>query len=355
MIACQFVALGLLVAFAIASFLVVEFQPSVQSYASPGILILTLGVILVMGVSLVRTSNQRPQEDGLPPGGTKETLEQETQDRVRDLTAANERLREAEAKWRSLAEDVQEMILSLDREGTIQFANPVLANLTGEDVVGKQVYGYLPPEHHDRLREALEHVFRTSETVSFEVMAPGPHDRPAWYAWEVCPRRREGEVTAATVVSRNVTAERRAAEERKESEERFRQLADTMPVVFWICDLPSNRILYVSPGYETIWGRTCESLCTDPESLRNSAHPEDRSRLAEALEGRAKGSYDVEYRIRRPDGSVRWIWDQGFPIRNEKGEVCRMVGIAQDVTERLTVEAFLELDTGRVEIFPGPG
>jgi diguanylate cyclase len=136
-----------------------------------------------------------------------------------------------------------------------------------------------------------------------------------------------------------IVARKRATEELRESEFRFRQLADNMRGVFFLTDTTNTRMLYVSPAYQSIWGRTCESLYARPESWSDSIHPDDRARLAAANRARdATGEVDFEYRIVRPDGTLRWIWTRGLPIRNDAGEIYRVAGVAEDITERKLAE-----------------
>ena len=132
---------------------------------------------------------------------------------------------------------------------------------------------------------------------------------------------------------------KRTEETLRESEERFRQLAENIKDVFWMHDPEMNQILYVSPAYEEIWGRTCESLRASPGSWLEAVHTEDRERvLREASTKLIYGEYDVEYRIMRPDGSMRWIRDIAFPVQNASGEVYRVVGIAEDITDHKKLE-----------------
>ncbi|HXU75847.1 MAG TPA: PAS domain S-box protein, partial [Methylomirabilota bacterium] len=103
-----------------------------------------------------------------------------------------------------------------------------------------------------------------------------------------------------------------------------------------------------SPAYETMWGRTCQSLYDKPLSFAEAIHPEDRPRVFLELEGLREGrEYRSEYRIIRPDGSTRWVSDLGFPIRNEAGEVYRSAGIARDITEQKGARRRLELQGKR--------
>jgi len=129
----------------------------------------------------------------------------------------------------------------------------------------------------------------------------------------------------------------------KESEERFREMAENIREVFWLFDRNENRVIYVSPAYETIWGRSIGSLYNRYEDWAESIYPDDREyaerSFAEIMES---GGGDVrEYRIVRPDGSIRWVSDRGFAIIDADGTVRRIAGIAEDITERKKIEVAL--------------
>ncbi len=140
-----------------------------------------------------------------------------------------------------------------------------------------------------------------------------------------------------------VALERRRAEEAmRETDERFHQLVENIHEVFWMTDVENTRMLYVSPGYEQITGRTCQSVYERPESRLESIHPEDRVRVMEQLARRQEGVFvDLEFRIVRLDGSTRWVRSRGFPMRGENGEVTRVAGLMEDITDRKRVEGEL--------------
>jgi diguanylate cyclase (GGDEF)-like protein/PAS domain S-box-containing protein len=125
------------------------------------------------------------------------------------------------------------------------------------------------------------------------------------------------------------------AGELRESELRFRQVAENIREVFFLVDPQMTRMFYISPGYAEIWHRSCDSLYADPRSFMGSIHPDD---LQSAMLGFAPhGSViqsDVEYRIVQPAGTIRWIRARTFPIRDEHGDVYRFAGIAEDITEQ---------------------
>lgn len=123
------------------------------------------------------------------------------------------------------------------------------------------------------------------------------------------------------------------------SDECFRQLAESIPQVFWMTDLSKTHMLYISPAYEAIWGRTCASLYASPASWLDTIHPDDREKIKLlAITNRVSNQYDQEYRIVRPDGSIRWIHDRAFSISDDTGRIYRIAGIAEDITERKLTE-----------------
>lgn len=138
--------------------------------------------------------------------------------------------------------------------------------------------------------------------------------------------------------------ERKEIETRAEELQiRFRQFAENSREVFWMADLRTRRMIYLSPGYQKLWGRT--SFYQSPQDWLAQIVPEDRERVLEAAQTKQiTGEYDLVYRIRRPDGSVRWIHDRAFPVRDESGEVWRIAGIADDITDRkLTEKELIEI------------
>ncbi len=116
----------------------------------------------------------------------------------------------------------------------------------------------------------------------------------------------------------------------------LREIVESIGYVFWLRDLTEERILYVSPAFATIWGRSVESLLASPRIWMDSIHPDDRERVISAALGEARIAQDAkQYRIVRPDGSVRRIEDRAYPVRNGRGEVYRLAGVARDVTNAL--------------------
>jgi PAS domain S-box-containing protein len=244
-----------------------------------------------------------------------------------------------------------EGIYGLDQTGHTTFVNPRAADMLGyrvEELLGRHMHSTLhhsKPDgspypakdcpiyasiHDGKIHRVMDEVFWRKDGTSFPV------------EYTSTPIREGDDVIGAVLVFRDMTERREAQRAVEESQERFRQLAEHIREVFWITDPSKQQMIYISPAYEEIWMRSCESLYASPHSWLEAIHPEDRPRVREAaLHKQITGIYDEQYRILRPDGSVRWIWDRAFPIRNASGAVYRIVGFAEDVTEVKQVEAAL--------------
>ncbi len=129
----------------------------------------------------------------------------------------------------------------------------------------------------------------------------------------------------------------------RQSEERFRQLAENIESIFWMIDPQKQQAIYVSPAYEKIWGRSRQEVYNQPlSSLTEGIYPQDRESVLRKMTQKFQSNQDLEYRIVRPEGEIRWIRDRSFPIRNEAGEIYRVAGIAEDISERKHAETILQ-------------
>lgn len=140
---------------------------------------------------------------------------------------------------------------------------------------------------------------------------------------------------------------------RKREAEYFRQIADNIQEGLWLTHPNQHQAIYVNQAYVTLWGRSAESLMAEENAFLESIHPEDRERVIAGLPSQFEGNYEVEYRIVRPDGEVRWVRDRAFPIRDEQGNVYRMAGISEDITARKELEqhsAALAVERDRVKL-----
>ena len=128
-----------------------------------------------------------------------------------------------------------------------------------------------------------------------------------------------------------------------EREERFRQIAENVREVFFVISAKTDEILYISPTYEKVWGRSCQSLYEDPQSWLFAIHPEDSFKAIATIETqfRTGDDFEEEYRIIRPNKSICWVRVRAFPVRDVMGKVNRFVGIAEDISKRHDAEEAL--------------
>ena len=266
-------------------------------------------------------------------------------------------LGESDERFRAVVETASDAIILADSQGTITSWNAAAQCLFGyaaEEVVGRSLTCLMPARYREAHAKGVERV-RTSG-----------HSRLAGKPVELQGLKKDGsefpmELSLGTWktsqgsffsgIIRDITERKRVEVALRESQERFYQLAENIREVFWMTDPGKNQMIYVSPGYEDIWGRPCESLEASPRSWLEAIHPDDRDRVLQAaLTKQIMGAYDEEYRIVRPDGSTRWIWDRAFPICNASGEVYRIAGIAEDITGRKRVEDELRASEERLEL-----
>lgn len=156
---------------------------------------------------------------------------------------------------------------------------------------------------------------------------------------------RQAIVNRTARLEHEVTEHQQTAELLTEATEVFRQVTENIADVFWVTDTAKSQVEYISPEFEEVWGRACQTLYFSPSVWIEGIHPEDRERVTRAMFSKqVTGQYDEEYRVVRPDGSLRWVHDRAFPVRNALGAVYRLVGIAEDITERKRTEHLLQAE-----------
>jgi PAS domain S-box-containing protein len=289
--------------------------------------------------------------DGLPDGWVAVVLD------VTEHKQMEESARESEQRFARFMHHLPGLAWIKDLQGRYVYANETAINVfrcTRDQLYGRTDDEVFPPETAAQFKqndlralssetgvqviETLEHedgIVHHSVVSKFPIV--GPDSSQAFIAG----------------MAIDVTDRLRAEKVLAESEERFRQLAENVNEVFWMTDPQTTQLLYISPAYERVWGRSCQSLYENPRSFLDAVHPDDLERVRIAvLENQSRGEEtDKQYRVIRPDGSIRWVRDRAFPVKNAAGQFYRVVGIIDDFTDRKLAEEALKVADRRKDEF----
>lgn len=229
------------------------------------------------------------------------------------------------------------------RDGRIIRANDKLCDLLGyqeDELTGRNFLELTHPDDRSRNQAELEPLLR-GETAGISIQKRYIRkDGTTFWALvngTVLPND-TGRPSHTIAIIRDITSEKAADQALQQSREHFRLIAESIEAVFWLSSPHLREILYVSPAYEKIWGRSCASLYKEPHSFTDAVHPDDRAGVLDSLSKYERGVWEREYRIIRPDSRVRWIYDRGCTIYDCAGEPTGLTGIAMDITNRKSTE-----------------
>jgi PAS domain S-box-containing protein len=272
------------------------------------------------------------------------------------LSRSFDHLRMSEERYRELFRATPLPMWSFDLEThailTVNDAAVALYGYTQQEFLALKAEDLRPPEDVEQWR------------TYFRTLPLGLHAKGIWRH-----RKKDGtpiivDVTTHSttvsgrrvqiVVDNDVTERERVAGELAEREQRFRQVVENMQEVFFVADIEYKEMLYISPAYEAVWGRTRESLYAAPQSFLDSVPADDRERVLESIAWVQRGEFPSgeEFRVVRPDGTIRWVFARPVPIKNDQGEVYRIAGIALDITNRKQSEDVIHRLTIAMEQSP---
>lgn len=257
---------------------------------------------------------------------------------ISERKQAEAALYQREQEFKTLVENVPDIIVRFDRDFRYLYACPTVKQATGIPpavYIGKtnEELGF-PKDMCILWNQTLEKVFATGMSSQLEFELPrfdGTHYYESRFIPEFYPDRT---IRSVLTLVRDTTSSKRSQLALCQSEERFRQLAENIQEVFWMFNPTQRKFLYVSPAYEKIWG--CKSdLYENYRQWFDVIHPDDKERIESAcFNPELEGGFNEEYRIIRADGSICWIRDRCVAIKNELGEIYRLAGIAEDITQQ---------------------
>ncbi len=264
-------------------------------------------------------------------------------------------LERARGAYRHMVETMGEGVITFDSELRVTFANRRMTEMLGfaaSELIGRRVQDLFPaedlPVNEERLARRRQGVAETFDQRMWR--------KDGSLAWAIVSSNptldAQGRFAGSLSTFTDITARRSAEEALRESEERFQQIAAHVSELFWIRQRDPERVLYVSPAFERIWGIPSRALDRNPRAWIESIHPGDLEAVKSALttpSPEPSARFDVRYRVVRRDGSVRWVHDRGQTIDGRAGAPDRLVGIATDVTDEVLSEERRALLMGELD------
>ncbi len=268
----------------------------------------------------------------------------------------SEAVRSSEKRLRGITDSANDAIIMMNPSGEFTYWNPAAESIFGytqEEAIGQDLHLLMVSEHDLTAHMSGFREFRRSghgnavgKTVELKGRCKNGHEILVELSMSAISLKDEWH---AIGIIRDVTERTRTEQAIKISEEKFRQLTENIREVFWMMDAAGTEIMYVSPAYEQIWGRTCKSLYETPMDWIEAILPADRQLAQEIFAKQLQGEkIDSEYRISTLNGQEKWIRDRAFPIRNQEGELVRIAGIAEEITERRQSEILLSRTSDRL-------
>jgi PAS domain S-box-containing protein len=264
---------------------------------------------------------------------------------VTEANAAARRLAASEQRYRDLVNMSPEAIF-LTRDSKIVYANPAALAVLGaqalDDVLGRDAVEFLHPDERDHMQAAREHL-QAGETLPPTQRRFVRLDGTAIQVEVVARPYQDAEGPAVQTVVHDITDRIRQEEALRETSTRFRQLAESIREAFYLADESRTRVRYLSAAAREIFGRAEDEFTAGIGTWRTIIHGADRERVTEVLQGVLQGhAFDLEYRIVRGDGTVRWVRDRASAVRDTRGTIVGIAGLVEDVTERRVLESQLQ-------------
>ncbi len=254
----------------------------------------------------------------------------------RDIThrkIIESKLRNSEEKLRSYIENALDAIFIIDKSGRFRLVNRAASILTGYDKAELEAKDFETLLYDGTRYLGIEHfqalISTGSAKAEYYLIRK---DKSSVYVSSEATRISDDEYL---IFCKDITEKKEAEEAIRDSEERFRQLAENVDEIFWL--MTKDKILYINPSFTKIVGHNIDDLYENNSSIFNFIYRKDKPKVFRKLNSQSflrDGLFDDEIRIVKPDREIRWLWVRMFPIYSESHDIARIAGIAQDITER---------------------
>ncbi|MBL0155127.1 MAG: PAS domain S-box protein [Chitinophagaceae bacterium] len=260
---------------------------------------------------------------------------------ITERKKAEEALRQSEETFRQIADNINEVFWLRDASNQhLLYINPAYEKVFGRsrESLYQDTSSFLAAVHPDDQELVIEKYKAYYETHEFnlECRVVHPSGEIRWLKVRATPVKDEsGQITGHVGIAVDLTERKKAEEALRQSEEVFRQIADNVNEVLWLRDASNKHLLYINPSYEKVFGRTCKSLYQDPASFLTAVHTDDMEMVIQHYKAYYEThEFDLEFRILRPSGEIRWLKSKVMAVKNEAGEITGHAGLAVDFTDR---------------------
>lgn len=262
-------------------------------------------------------------------------------------------LRESELRYRTLMQFAPDLILQAARDTTILYINRTSLPTDVDKIVGTKCIDWVTKDYRRTVEASFDLVFSTGQPCNYESLSNNSPNGPQWWSVHLAPIIDGDQINSCIMIARDITRRKEMQQAIYDRDERFRQLAEATDQGFWLVDLQPERLLYVNPAFSHIWGVAQEALYAGLRVGLRHVIEEDRERASAALDEWLSGerkTYNIEYRILRPDGQLRWVHDTGAKIYNAAGKLYRVSGIVRDITDQKRAEVILRESEERYRV-----
>jgi PAS domain S-box-containing protein len=244
-------------------------------------------------------------------------------------------LQQSEERYRAVVQSQTDLICRFLPDSTLTFANDEYCRFFGrsrDELIGRLFLDLIPPQHRDYARAKLEALTREPYRTETEHEVIAADGSVRWQEWfNIAVRDERGCVIEFQGVGHDITERKRVELALRESEERFRMVADAAPVMIWLVDT-DKRCTFVNKGWLEFTGRTMEQELGD--GWAEGIHPDDYATCLRTYEEafEAQREFTMEYRIRTRSGDFAWVLDTGTPRFVADGTFAGYVGAATDIS-----------------------
>ncbi len=256
-----------------------------------------------------------------------------------DWIGSQLRLRSTMSRQRAILENSPDLVLLLDRENRVEFINRMAPEVQPMEIIGTALPELVRPRDREVIEKCLAEVWQGRSLGQFEIQYSFDGPELDDLEGRVTPVIDGSVVMGLVVTFTDVTARKRAELSVRESRDRIDGILTSIQVVVYSANIRGDAILFISDHCKAIYGLSAAEFILDPLHWQTSVHPEDRPKVEEAFAAlQTTGAFEQEYRIVRPDGSVRWVYDCGRHILDKVGVPIRLDGVVSDITERKWAE-----------------